>query len=207
LIVAIDIERYGDTGSKSALCGQSVHITNPANGQSVTAVIAYVTQHFSYLTHSNVSIVMSAPLATTETPLIFPSQHSRLSLTSVLDIWPSNGTLSKMFTSSQDDEAPPSRFLQRNPLIIIPIPSLDYFDRSSPPPSSFWCPRGHSHPPHSKYGSRIHSIRWWSPLYLFLCGLWIDSTPLLWCVESLEQFCVELPGNRLDKPRKLPLTR
>jgi expansin (peptidoglycan-binding protein) len=40
LIAAIDIDRYGDTGSVSSLCGQTVQITNTNNGNSVTVVIA-----------------------------------------------------------------------------------------------------------------------------------------------------------------------
>lgn len=42
LIAAIDIDRYGNTGSKSALCGQRVHITNTNNGNTVEVVIADV---------------------------------------------------------------------------------------------------------------------------------------------------------------------
>jgi len=38
-IAAIDVERYGDTGRQSSLCGKQVHITNPANGKSVTVTI------------------------------------------------------------------------------------------------------------------------------------------------------------------------
>jgi hypothetical protein len=40
LIAAIDIDRYGDTGSQSSLCGQTVHITNSNNGKSIDVVIA-----------------------------------------------------------------------------------------------------------------------------------------------------------------------
>jgi len=40
LIAAIDIERYGDTGKQSPLCGKKVKVTNIANGKSVVVVIA-----------------------------------------------------------------------------------------------------------------------------------------------------------------------
>jgi hypothetical protein len=39
LIAAIDVERYGDTGRKSSLCGKQVKITNTANQKSVTVTI------------------------------------------------------------------------------------------------------------------------------------------------------------------------
>lgn len=42
LIAAIDISRYGNTGSKSYLCGQRVHIKNNNNGNTVDVVIADV---------------------------------------------------------------------------------------------------------------------------------------------------------------------
>lgn len=41
LIVAIDIAIYGyDTSVASSVCGKYVEIVNPANGHSVTAMIA-----------------------------------------------------------------------------------------------------------------------------------------------------------------------
>jgi hypothetical protein len=40
LIAAIDIERYGDTGKQSPLCGKKVKITNTANQKSVVVAIA-----------------------------------------------------------------------------------------------------------------------------------------------------------------------
>jgi hypothetical protein len=40
LIAAIDVQRYGNTGVKSSLCGKQVKIINPANKKSVTVVIA-----------------------------------------------------------------------------------------------------------------------------------------------------------------------
>ncbi|KAG7092513.1 hypothetical protein E1B28_008864 [Marasmius oreades] len=39
LIAAIDVERYGDTGKQSALCGKQVSITDIANGKSVVVTI------------------------------------------------------------------------------------------------------------------------------------------------------------------------
>ncbi|KAF9507856.1 hypothetical protein BS47DRAFT_1488618 [Hydnum rufescens UP504] len=41
-IVAIDIDRYGDTGAVSPLCGKKVEITNADTGKSVVATIADV---------------------------------------------------------------------------------------------------------------------------------------------------------------------
>jgi expansin (peptidoglycan-binding protein) len=40
LICAIDIDRYGDTGVQSSLCGKKVQITNTENGNTVTVTIA-----------------------------------------------------------------------------------------------------------------------------------------------------------------------
>jgi expansin (peptidoglycan-binding protein) len=40
LIAAIDVDRYGNTGVQSSLCGKQVKITNPANKKSVTVTIA-----------------------------------------------------------------------------------------------------------------------------------------------------------------------
>ncbi|PCH38005.1 barwin-like endoglucanase [Wolfiporia cocos MD-104 SS10] len=40
MIAAIDQDRYGNSGAVSALCGQKVKITNPANGNTVTVTIA-----------------------------------------------------------------------------------------------------------------------------------------------------------------------
>ncbi|KAF8746088.1 hypothetical protein AX14_000149 [Amanita brunnescens Koide BX004] len=40
LIAAIDADRYGYTGEKSALCGKKVKIVNPSNGHSVVVTIA-----------------------------------------------------------------------------------------------------------------------------------------------------------------------
>jgi hypothetical protein len=42
LIAAIDINWYENTGSQSPLCGQTVHITNNNNGNSVDVIIADV---------------------------------------------------------------------------------------------------------------------------------------------------------------------
>jgi rare lipoprotein A (peptidoglycan hydrolase) len=39
MIAAIDGHRYGNLSVKSALCGQQVQITNPANKKSVTVTI------------------------------------------------------------------------------------------------------------------------------------------------------------------------
>jgi len=40
LIAAIDIQRYGNTGVRSGLCGKQVSITNPANNKNVVVTIA-----------------------------------------------------------------------------------------------------------------------------------------------------------------------
>lgn len=51
LIVAIDIERYGNLNSESSLCGKKVNIVNVDNGNTVTALIAGLSSDSFLLTY------------------------------------------------------------------------------------------------------------------------------------------------------------
>lgn len=70
LIAAIDIDRYGDTGSKSSLCGQRVHIQNTNNGNTVEVIIADVCPSCANGNSIDLSVAAFSALASTSDGMV-----------------------------------------------------------------------------------------------------------------------------------------